>query len=157
MRLFFFFLVLDPLDTNQLLYILFVPLVFYIDTLLLNYLWLLFLLLLFLFCRFCRLRRLLRLHDEVHSVDLHECLSKAVEVRVLKTRHQLQLARPQLAIWCAYSATTAAVVAAFGRRRLREDAIWWGIADTRWSSRCCDYCACEDIRILTGELGLLKH
>ena len=98
MRLFFFFLVLDPLDTNQLLYILFVPLVFYIDTLLLNYLWLLFLLLLFLFCRFCRLRRLLLIHDEVHSVDLHECLSKAVEVRVLKTRHQLQLARPQLAI-----------------------------------------------------------
>ena len=98
MRLFFFFLVLDPLDTNQLLYILFVPLVFYIDTLLLNYLRLLFLLLLFLFCRFCRLRRLLRLHDEVHSVDLHERLSKTVEVRVLKTRHQLQLARPQLAI-----------------------------------------------------------
>ena len=99
MRLFFFFLVLDPLDTNQLLYILFVPLVFYIDTLLLNYLWLLFLLLLFLFCRFCRLRRLLLLiHDEVHPVDLHERLSKAVEVRVLKTRHQLQLARPQLAI-----------------------------------------------------------
>jgi hypothetical protein len=89
MRLFFFFLILDPLDPNQLLYILLIPLLFPFYFIPRHYLHLLFLLLLFL-----HHRRLF--DDKVIPVELHKCLCEPLEVRVLQTRHQLELTRPQL-------------------------------------------------------------
>ncbi len=151
MRLFFFFLVLDPFDPNQLLYILLVPIFlfpFYFTHLSIYLRLLLFLLLLFLHGR---IRFLFHCDShEVHPVELHECLRQPMEVRVLQPRHQLQLARPQL-----LAAYATAVKAAF--RRLRETAILWQIADTRWSSCRCDYRASEDIGVVTGKLWFLKH
>ncbi len=90
MRFFFFFLILDPLDPDQLLYIFLVPLLFPFYFIPRNYLRLqLFLLLLFLHHR--------RLFDnKVIPVELHKCLCETLEVRVLQTRHQLELTRPQL-------------------------------------------------------------
>lgn len=90
MRFFFFFLILDPLDPDQLLYIFLVPLLFPFYFIPRNYLRLqLFLLLLFLHHR--------RLFDnKVIPVELHKCLCEPLEVRVLQTRHQLELTRPQL-------------------------------------------------------------
>jgi hypothetical protein len=119
MRLFFFFLVLDPFDPNQLLYILLVPILlfpFYFTYFSIYLRLLLFLLLLFLHWGL----RLFLFHcdsHEVHPVELHERLRQPVEVRVLQPRHQLQLTRPQLL--AAY--VTTAVKAAF--RGLREAAI----------------------------------
>jgi hypothetical protein len=95
MRLFFFFLILDPFDPDQLLYIFLIPLLlllpFYIITRLLYYYLRLQLFLLLLFLRLFRL-----FDDEVHPVKLHERLRESLEVRVLQARHQLKLARPQL-------------------------------------------------------------
>jgi hypothetical protein len=124
MRLFFFFLILDPFDPNQLLYIFFVPLFlpFYIITWLLYYYLRLQLFLLLLFLRLFRL-----FDDEVHPVKLHERLREALEVRVLQARHQLKLARPQLLL--AARNTCTAIAAFGGLRGLRRGASGL-IADT---------------------------
>jgi hypothetical protein len=118
MRLFFFFLILDPFDPNQLLYIFLIPLLFlpfYIITQLLYYYLGLQLFLLLLFLRLFRL-----FDDEVHPVKLHERLREALKVRVLQTRHQLKLARPQLLL--AARNTSTAVAAFGGLRGLRGGA-----------------------------------
>jgi len=124
MRLFFFFLILDPFDPNQLLYIFLIPLLlpFYIITRLLYYYLGLQLFLLLLFLRLFRL-----FDDEVHPVKLHERLREALEVRVLQARHQLKLARPQLLL---AARNTCTAIAAFGGLRGLRGGASGLIADT---------------------------